>query len=162
LISSTDPVLASGIAAPTGKGSNDVAKRGSAPVTGMPRRDHYFWAEVGGNTIPSGNITAYTTAANNGTIWGRSGRYDEVAAGRKVYGNPTQGAASLGFASDMSQPNCLTRNMYLAVTAVGSDATLKIDLSNVAFYNTTVDTSGASALSMTVAAVFGLLSLAFF
>lgn len=131
-------------------------------MTGMPRRDHYFMAEVGGNAIPNGNITAYTTSANNGTVWGRSGRYDEVAAGKKVYGNPTQGNSSLGFASDMSQPNCITRNMYLAVTATSADATLKIDLSNVAFYNTTVDTTGASALSMTVAAVFGLISLAFF
>lgn len=135
-VNSTDPVVLSGVSG-TGKGSLDVAKRGSAPVIGMPRRDHYFFAEVGGNSIPSGNLTAYTTSANNGTIWGRSGRYDEVATGRKVYGNPTQGSASLGFASDMSQPNCLTRNVYLAVTATAADATLNIDLTNVAFYNTT-------------------------
>lgn len=128
----------------------------------MPRRDHYFGAELGGNNIANANITTYTTAANNGTIWGRSGRYDEQAGGRKVYGNPTQGAAQLGNATSMSQPNCLARNVYLAVTAVGGDASLKIDLNTVAFYNTTDDGSGASALSMTLAAVFGLISLAFF
>lgn len=98
-MNSADTVLGSGAA--TSKGSNDPVKRAAAPVAGMPRRDHYFFGELGGNKIDNGNITAYTTVANNGTIWGRSGRYDEIAGGRKVYGNPTQGAAQIGNVTDM-------------------------------------------------------------
>jgi hypothetical protein len=158
-LNSSDPVIVYG----TGnKGSNDPLKRASVPAVGMPRRDHYFAGGLGGNQITNGNITTYVSAAANGTVWGRSGRYDELAGGRKVYGNPNQGASQLGNTTDMTQPNCLTRNMYLAVTATTDLATLKIDLSNVAFYNTTGEGSGASALSTTIAAVFGLISLAFF
>ena len=144
------------------KGSNDPTKRGASPFAGMPRRDHYFFAEVGGNNIANANITAYTTVANNGTIWGRSGRYDELVAGMKVYGNPTQGDSQKGNLTDYTQSECTSRQVYLAVTAVGGDATLKIDVSNVTFYRPPADGSGASALSMTFAAVFGLISLAFF
>lgn len=75
----------------TSRGSTDPVKRGSAPVTGMPRRDHYFYSDVGANKIANGNITAYTNKDNNGTVWGISGRYDKVAGGRKSWGNPNQG-----------------------------------------------------------------------
>jgi hypothetical protein len=34
-------------------GSNDTTKRASSPVTGMPRRDHFFGAYAGGNLINS-------------------------------------------------------------------------------------------------------------
>lgn len=35
--------------------SNDTTKRASSPVTGMPRRDHFFWASLGGNTVSGAN-----------------------------------------------------------------------------------------------------------
>jgi hypothetical protein len=55
----------------------NMTKRASAPATGMPRRDHFFNAEVGGNQISNANSTTYN-ATVNGTIWGKSGRYDKV------------------------------------------------------------------------------------
>jgi hypothetical protein len=59
----------------------------------------------------------------------------------------------------------LNRNLYIAVTATTDAASLRVDVSSVAFYRPPTvnpDESGASFLSMTVAAVFGLISLAFF
>ena len=35
--------------------SNDTTKRASVPVTGMPRRDHFFWASLGGNQVSGAN-----------------------------------------------------------------------------------------------------------
>jgi hypothetical protein len=155
----SDAIMGSG--ASTSKGSNDVSKRASVPASGMPRRNQYFNSETGGNSIANQQVTTYS-AANNGTMIGRSGRYDEVAGGRKVYGNPTQGASQLGNLTDYTQAECTNRHLYLAVTAVGGDATLTIAVNNVTFYRPPSDGSGASALSMTLAAVFGLISLAFF
>jgi len=36
-------------------GSNSTTKRASSPVTGMPRRDHFFQASLGGNAVPNSN-----------------------------------------------------------------------------------------------------------
>jgi len=142
--------------------SNNAAFRNSTPAVGMPRRDHVFAGDMGGNSISNGNITTYN-ATTQGNIFGRSGRYDEVAMGRKVYGNPTQGDTQLGLKSNQTLSDCSTRTIYLAVTATTDGATLNMQLSSVAFYvPPTPVVSGASALSMTIAAVFALLSLAFF
>lgn len=148
-----------------GVNTNQTQHRTGLPAAGMPRRDHYFFGEVGGNAIANDNYTAYVSNTTNGTIFGRSGRYDKVAGGRKVYGNPTQGVNQTGNLTSLSEPNCQTRNLYLAVTAIQNQATLNIALSNVAFYGLStanVTTSSANFLSMTLAAVLGLLSLAFF
>ena len=91
-----------------------------------------------------------------------SGRFDKLNAGRKAYGNPTQGDTQMANKTS-TQLECTPRSLYIAVTAVVDLATVRLDLSSVSFYtapNST--TSGASFLSMTVAAVVGLLSLAFF
>jgi hypothetical protein len=129
----------------------------------MPRRDHYFGALVGGNNIANDNTTSYNSSTN-GTIWGKSGRYDEIAGGRKAYGNPTQGDMQLANLTTTSAADCQNRQVYIAVTATTDAASLRIDLSSVSFYRApaTNTTSGASFLSMTVAAVIGLISLAFF
>jgi len=143
--------------------SNDTNKRGSLPATGMPRRDHYFKALTGGNMIANDNQTTYN-ASTNGTIFGSSGRYDKVAGGRKVYNNPTQGNTQMATLNNLTNADCTNRELYLAVTAVVDQATLTVQLSSVAFNRpaTTTGTSGASFLSMTIAAVVGLISLAFF
>jgi hypothetical protein len=143
--------------------SNDTAKRQGTPVAGMPRRDHYFQASLGGNNIANGNTTTNYDVTVNGTVWGRSGRYDKVAGGRRAYGNPTQGDTQLGNLTTQTDLDCQGRNLYLAVTATTDAASLRIDLSSVSFYRPPTDTTtGASFLSMTVAALVGLLSLAFF
>jgi hypothetical protein len=145
--------------------SNDTNKRGSVPATGMPRRDHYFNAELGGNNIANANITTYNSSTN-GTLWGRSGRYDKSAPKleRKVYGNPVQSDSSLGNLTVSTNLDCQNRQLYVAVTAITDLASLKVDFSSVSFYRApaTSTTTGASFLSMTVAAVIGLISLAFF
>lgn len=131
----------------------------------MPRRDHYFFGELGGNQIVNQNTTAYVNSTFNGTVWGKSGRYDEVALSKKVYGNPTQSATSLGNLTDQSVSECSNRTVLIAVTATTDAATLSINLSNVAFYKAPVvetPKSSANFLSMTFAAVLGLVSLAFF
>jgi len=137
------------------------------PATNMPRRDHYFAASLGGNNVVNANITAYN-ASTNGTIWGVSGRYDKsvnAVQGRKAYGNPNQGDTQLANLTSQANSDCIARNLLVAVTALQDNAYVKLDFSAVQFYrppvvNTT--TSGASFLSMTVAAVIGLISLAFF
>lgn len=157
-----------------GLGSSNQLQRNSTPAANMPRRDHFFNMELGGNQIANANSTNYN-ASVNGTIFGRSGRYDEFGTGRKAYGNPTQGDSQMANLTDQSLPNCTTRNLYVAVTAVVDQASLKVDFSSVAFYrppavtstdntntNTTSDTTGANILSITFAAVLGLISLAFF
>lgn len=58
--------------------------------------------------------------------------------------------------------DCQARELYIAVTAVVDLATVRLDLSSVAFYRAPAATSGANFLSMTIAAVVGLISLAFF
>jgi len=59
--------------------------------------------------------------------------------------------------------DCQARELYLAVTAVVDLATLRLDLSSVSFYRSNVTaSSGANFLSMTIAAVVGLISLALF
>lgn len=143
--------------------SNDTNKRGSVPATGMPRRDHYFFAELGGNLLTNANQTTYN-ASTNGTVYGKTGRYDKVAGGRKAYNNPTQGDAQLANLTTTTAVTCQNRELYLAVTAVVDQATVRLDLSSVAFYTapSTGGSSGASFLSMTIAAVIGLISLAFF
>lgn len=143
--------------------SNDTSKRGSVPSTGMPRRDHYFGASLGGNSIANGNITTYNSSTN-GTVWGKSGRYDKIAGGRKVYGNPTQGDTQMANLTSQTNSDCQNRQLYIAVTATTDAASLKIDLSSVSFYRpaATSATTGANFLSMTIAAVVGLISLAFF
>jgi len=45
----TDPVTGYTLTA------NTTAKRASSPVTGMPRRDHFFQASLGGNSIQNNN-----------------------------------------------------------------------------------------------------------
>lgn len=160
-VNSSDVVVGYG----GGINTNQSIHRDGSPALGMPRRDHYFFGEAGGNAIANDNYTAYVSNTTNGTIYGRSGRYDKVAGGAKVYGNPTQGPNQLGNLTSLSEPNCQTRNVYLAVTATQDLATLNIALSNVAFYGIStanVTTSSANFLSMTLAAVLGLLSLAFF
>ena len=146
--------------------SSSTTKRQAAPQTGYPRRDQYFFGDIGGNMVPLGNITAYTNVATNGVIMGRSGRYDEIAGGRKVYGNPMQGASQLGNLTDLSLPDCANRTMLIAVTSLADNTNVALTVSNVAFYRpptaTTPAESGASFLSMTFAAVLGLVSLAFF
>lgn len=146
-----------------GTASNTTSKRQALPATGMPRRDHYFFAEQGGNQIVGDNQTQQVyNASTNGTMYGRSGRYDKVAGGKKVYGNPTQGAM-YGNLTSQSLLDCQNRQVYLAVTATTDQATLSIALGNVAFYRPPASgTSSANFLSMTLAAVLGLLSLAFF
>jgi len=141
--------------------SSDANKKASTPAVGMPRRDHVFAGLAGGNSIANANITTYN-ATTQGAIYGQSGRYDENASGRKVYGNPTQGDTQLGFKSSQAHADCTPRTLYLAVTATTDQASLRMDLSSVAFYVPPTVTTGASFLSMTIAAVFGLLSLAFF
>lgn len=140
--------------------SNDTLKRGSVPATGMPRRDHYFQSYAGGNLVSNDNYTTYN-ASTNGTVYGKTGRYDRVAGGRKAYGNPSQGDTQLGNLTNQAHPDCSNRDLYIAITATTDLATLKVDLSSVSFYRPSA-TSGASFLSMTVAAVLGLISLAFF
>lgn len=143
--------------------SNDTNKRQSIPATGMPRRDHYFAQSFGGNNIANANYTSNYDVAVNGTVWGRSGRYDKVAGGRKAYGNPTQGDSQIGNLTNQADLDCQNRQLYLAVTAVQDAASLRIDLSSVSFYRPPTDThTGAQFLSMTVAALLGLVSLAFF
>jgi hypothetical protein len=143
-------------------GSNHTDKRGSVPATGMPRRDHFFQASLGGNQIPNTNQTSYN-ASTNGTVWGRSGRYDKVAGGRKAYGNPTQGDSQMANSTSSSDPECSLRSLYVAVTATTDLATLRVDFSSLKFYTApTATPSGANMLSITFAAVLGLLSLAFF
>ena len=143
--------------------SSDALKKASTPAVGMPRRDHVFMGQLGGNSIANGNITSTYNATIQGDVRGRSGRYDEVAMGRKVFGNPTQGDTQLGLKVNQTNPDCTPRTLYLAVTATTDQASLRMDLSSVAFYvPPVVDTSSASFLSMTIAAVFGLLSLALF
>jgi hypothetical protein len=136
------------------------------PATTMPRRDHYFAASVGGNMISNANITAYN-ASTNGTIWGVSGRYDKsvnAVQGRKAYGNPNQGDMQMANLTNQANSECLARNLLVAVTALQDNAYVKLDFSAVQFYRPPAvnTTSGASFLSMTVAAVIGLISLAFF
>jgi hypothetical protein len=157
-LNSSDPVVGLGTA------SNTTSKRQSVPATGMPRRDHYFMMELGGNQIVGDNQTQQTyNASTNGTMYGRSGRYDKVAGGVKAYGNPTQGVSPMGNLTDYSLLDCQTREMYLAVTATTDQATLSIALNNAAFYRPPASgSSSANFLSMTLAAVLGLLSLAFF
>jgi len=144
-------------------GSNDTNKRGSLPATDMPRRDHYFGALLGGNNIANDNQTTYN-ASTNGTVFGASGRYDKVAGGRKAYGNPTQGNAQLANLTSGSTLDCQNRQLYLAVTATTDQATLNVTLTSLSFYRapSSSGSSGASFLSMTIAAVIGLISLAFF
>lgn len=146
-----------------GTHSNNTVKRQAIPATGMPRRDHYFQASLGGNSIANANYTTNYDASVNGTVWGRSGRYDKVAGGKRVYGNPTQGDAQLANLTTQADLDCQNRNLYLAVTATTDAASLRIDLSSVSFYRPPTDThTGAQFLSMTVAALLGLVSLAFF
>ena len=144
-------------------GSNDTNKRGSLPATDMPRRDHYFNSLLGGNMIANDNQTTYN-ASTNGTIFGASGRYDKVAGGRKAYGNPTQGNAQLANLTSGSTLDCQNRQLYIAVTATTDQATLNLALTSLSFYRapSSSGSSGASFLSMTIAAVIGLISLAFF
>lgn len=162
-LNSTDPVTIYG---GSGINPNATAKRQSAPATTVPRRDHYFRSELGGNQVSNANITAYVSDALNGTVWGVSGRYDKVAGGRKVYGNPTQGALQLGNLTNLTNADCTPRSLHLAVTAITADTpSTNVTFSSVAFYRpptVTVEPSGASFLSMTAAAVLGLVSLAFF
>jgi hypothetical protein len=132
----------------------------------MPRRDHFFNSLAGGNLISNANQTSYN-ASTNGTVYGNSGRYDKVAGGRRVYNNPTQGDSQLANLTSSTALDCQNRELYLAVTATTDLATLRVDLSSVSFYRAAASTSGngssgASILSMTVAAVLGLISLAFF
>jgi hypothetical protein len=147
--------------------STGTAKKQAQPAVGLPRRDHYFNGDIFGNAVAAGgNITAYTSVAVNGAVWGKSGRYDEIAGSRKVYGNPTQGLTQMGNLTDLSLPDCVNRTMLVVVTATTDAASLTLAVSNVAFYRppnaTTPAGSGASFLSMTFAAVLGLVSLAFF
>lgn len=143
--------------------SVDPLKRAGLPATGMPRRNQYFYADSGANMIANGNVTVYN-ASTNGTIVGHSGRYDKVQGGRKAYGNTNQAAGQLSMLTNSTLATCLSRNLYLAVTAVADSQYVNIALTSVDFYRapTTTSTSGASFLSMTVAAVVGLISLAFF
>ena len=133
----------------------------------MPRRDHFFMSLAGGNLISNANQTTYN-ASTNGTVYGNSGRYDKVAGGRKVYNNPTQGDSQLANLTNLANLDCQNRELYLAVTATTDLATLRVDLSSVSFYRPATTpssgngSSGASILSMTIAAVLGLISLAFF
>jgi hypothetical protein len=139
----------------------NMTKRASVPVAGQPRRDHFFSAELGGNMISNDNSTTYN-ASVNGTVFGRSGRYDKSAGGRKVYGNPTQGDTQAAMLTSQSLLDCQVRNLYLAITATTDQASLRVDLASVAFYRPPASTSGANILSITFAAVLGLISLAFF
>jgi len=150
----------------TGQPSNSNTKKQAQPAIGLPRRDHYFFGDIGGNAVAAGgNLTAYTNVATNGAIWGRSGRYDEIAGSRKVYGNPTQSLMSMGNLTDQAQPDCTNRTMIIAVTSTMDGATIGLAISAVDFYRPPVvatPASGASFISMTFAAVLGLVSLAFF
>lgn len=143
-------------------GSMNMTKRASAPVTGQPRRDHFFKSELGGNLVSNANSTTYN-ASVNGTVFGRSGRYDKSVGGRKAYGNPTQGDTQTGILTNQANADCSVRNLYLAITATTDNAALRVDLSSVAFYRPpAAKPSGANILSITFAAVLGLISLAFF
>lgn len=127
----------------------------------MPRRNQYFYADAGANMIANGNHTAYN-ASTNGTIVGRSGRYDKTQGGRKAYGNTNQAAGQKANLTSQANADCTARNLYLAITATVDSQYVKVDLSSVAFYRPPVAESGASFLSITIAAVVGLISLAFF
>ena len=107
--------------------SNDVLKKNSVPAIGMPRRNQAFSGDVGGNNIGNANITNYN-ATTQGSIFGRSGRYDELGTGRKVFGNPTQGNTQLGIKTNQAVPDCSPRTMYIAVTATTDQASLRMDL----------------------------------
>lgn len=141
--------------------SVDPLKRSGTPATGMPRRNQFFRADSGANMVASGNFSTYN-ASTNGTLGGRQGRYDKVQGGRKAYGNTNQAAGQLSMLTNTSNPTCATRSLYLAVTALADSQYVKIDLTSVDFYRPAVTESGASFLSMTVAALVGLISLAFF
>jgi len=143
--------------------SNDTVKRASAPATQMPRRDHYFASAAGGNQVVNQNYTSYN-ASTNGTVYGISGRYDRSNSLKKLYGNPTQSDSAMSNLTNPSNADCANRTLLLAVTAITDASSIRIYLSSVAFYRApTVDaSSGASFLSMTIAAVLGLISLAFF
>lgn len=159
-------VNATGVDTVVGYNQPVASRRQSQPAIGFPRRDHYFFGDVGGNSVPSGNYSTYTNVATNGEIWGRTGRYDEIAGSRKVYGNPTQGLTSLGNLTSQALPDCVNRTLLIAVTSLQDNTNVGLSISNVQFYRppnvTTPAESGASFLSMTFAAVLGLVSLAFF
>lgn len=144
--------------------SNTTTKRQASPVAGIPRRDHYFNASLGGNLISNQNYTAYANSSANGTVFGVSGRYDKLALGRKVYGNPTQGDTQLGNLTNLTNADCAGRNLLVAVTALTDLSSTNVTFSAVSFYRppTVVTPSGASFLSITFAGVVGLISLAFF
>jgi hypothetical protein len=145
--------------------SNTTTKRQASPVAGIPRRDHYFNASLGGNQVVNQNVTAYTNSSFQGSVFGQSGRYDKLVGGRKVYGNPTQGDLQQGNLTNQSAADCAGRNLYLAVTAITDLSSTNVTFSSVSFYRPPVvntDTSNASVLSITFAAVLGLISLAFF
>ena len=153
--------------ATTGQNSNSTTKRQGVPAAGLPRRDHYFNAGLGGNRVVNANTTLDSQYSNvtNGTIFGNSGRYDKTAGGRKLYGNLNQAAGQLSNLTNQANADCSLRSLHLAVTAVSTDSpSINVTFSSVAFYRppAVVDTTGASFLSMTFAAVLGVVSLAFF
>ena len=141
----------------------ELTKKQSTPAVGMPRRGQFFFAELGGNLVQNANMTTYN-ASVNGTVYGRSGRFDESASTpqRKVFGNPTQGNTQLGMKFNQTHADCSLRTQYIAVTATTDGAYVNMALSSVDFYKPVVVTTGAAFLSMTFAAVFGLISLSLF
>jgi hypothetical protein len=64
--------------------------------------------------------------------------------------------------NNQAHNDCAVRNLYLAITATLDNASLRVDLQSVAFYRPAAETTGANILSITFAAVLGLISLAFF
>jgi len=85
--------------------SNEVLKKQSLPAVGMPRRDHFYNAGLGGNNIANGNITTFDST-QNGIVNGRSGRFDKLNTGRKAYGNPTQGDLQQANLTNTSNADC--------------------------------------------------------
>jgi hypothetical protein len=148
-------------------GSNSTVKRASQPVSGMPRRDRFFSSDMGGNMIANVNQTTFNATGTSLPVIGRSGRFDKTNTGRKAYGNNQQGDTVLANLTNQAHADCTTRHLYLAVTGIDSTgATLRVDFSSVAFYRPPVtpdtQTTGATFVSMSLAAVLGLISLAFF
>jgi len=148
--------------------SNSTVKRASQPVAGMPRRDRFFNTDMGGNMIANANQTVFNATGTSLPVIGKSGRFDKTNTGRKVYGNNQQGDTVMANLTNQAHSDCAARNLYLAVTGIDTTgATLRVDFSSVAFYRPpvvtpTTQTTGATFVSMSLAAVLGLISLAFF
>jgi hypothetical protein len=155
----SDAQTVSTVAPISGTGTHNsvsTTKRAAPPATGLPVRFSNFRGELGGNQVYLQNITTEGTTK----LQGKSGRFDRLVAGRKAYGNPTQGDTQEAARIVSGTVECTPRTTYLAVTNVASTtASLFIDTASVTLMP---EASGASFITMTFAAVFALFAFTLF